>query len=94
MIVSPINRETTTYISSAKRLVGFPAVNTFIGFAERAKIAFNLLDKPECGPLLFFTGILAYRTGKTELCQFAILVCNFRFPGLRGHFSFGHLFPF
>jgi hypothetical protein len=68
--------------------VGFPAINTFIGFAEGTKVAFNLFDKPECGTLLFFTGMSADRTANTELSQFAIRVCNFSFSRFPCHSSF------
>jgi hypothetical protein len=68
--------------------VGFPAINTFIGFAEGTKVAFNLLDKPERGPLLFFASMAAYRTFNTELSQVAISVGNFSLPGFYGHLFF------
>jgi hypothetical protein len=73
--------------------VGFPAINTFVGFAKGTKVAFNLLDKPERGPLLFFASMAAHRTLNTELSQVAIPAGNFSLHGFYGNFSFGHLFP-
>jgi hypothetical protein len=78
--------------SSNKRLMGFSAINTFIGFAKRAKVAFNRFDKPECGSFLFFTGMFADRTCNTEFSQFAILVCNFTFSGFPFYFCFRFFF--
>jgi hypothetical protein len=59
---------------SHQRLVSFSAINTFKAFTEGTKVAFNLFDKPERSPLLFFTGMAAYRTFNTELRHFAIPV--------------------
>ena len=73
--------------------MGFTAVNTFVGFAKKAKVAFNLLDKPECRPLLFFAGMTANRTGQTELCHFAISVRDLIISRFCGHLFFWHFLP-
>jgi hypothetical protein len=79
-------------VASNKRLVGFPAINTFIGFAKRAKVAFNRFNKPECSSFLFFTGMFTDRTCNTEFSQFTILVCNFTFSGFPFCFYFRFFF--
>jgi hypothetical protein len=60
-----------------QRLVSFTAINTFKGFAEGAKVSLNLLDKPERGTLLFFTGMFANRAADADFGHFTVPVCNF-----------------
>jgi len=71
------------------RLVGFPAVNAFMGFAEGAKPAFNLFDKPERGALLFFAGMSAHGAFHADQRHFAIPVRDFIFRGFYGRLSSG-----
>jgi hypothetical protein len=74
------------------RLVSFPAVNAFMGFTEGTKLAFNLFDKPERCPLLFFAGMSAHGAFNADLRHFAIPVCNFIAYGFHGRFSCSHFF--
>jgi hypothetical protein len=83
-----INESWPALFLSHQRLVSLSAINTFKGFTEGTKVAFNLFDKPERSPLLFFTGMPADRTFNTDLRHFAIPVCNFSRHGFHGHFSF------
>jgi len=64
--------------------VSLSAINSFKGLAEGTKASLNLLDKPECGTLLFFTGMFTDWTADTDLGHFAVPVCNLTFPGFSG----------
>jgi hypothetical protein len=60
---------------SHQRLVSFTAVYAFKGFTERAKVLLDLLDKPECGAPLLFTGMFADRTVGADFGHLAVPVC-------------------
>jgi hypothetical protein len=60
--------------------MGFAAVNAFVCSAEWAQITLYLADKPECGSLLLFAGILADRTIHTDFRHETIAACNIPFP--------------
>lgn len=81
---------------SKNRLVGFLAINTFIGLAKGTQLPFYFFYKPESNALLLLAGVFADRTSQAELCHLAVFFRDLAFFRLQAvfYFLFGRIFYF